>query len=219
MAKLDSEDELKRQMRRRLVGAVALVTALFIILPMLLQSTPNPREGSLELRIPDKDRAGAFTSQMVVAESAPEVTEPPAAPQEAAQPASAPADAAPSEPPPKSVKSEGGKSGAGKSEPGKSAPAKTEATHKQAKPEPRQADDKVGEHKPGFAVQVGAFSHPDAARDLQERLRKQGWRVYTEKAGGTVRVRVGPYSSRAAAEQALHQLTAQGMQPAIVGEP
>ncbi len=210
MAKLDSEDELKRQMRRRLVGAVALVTALFIILPMLLESTPNPREGSLELRIPDKDRAGAFTSQMVVAESAPEVTtEPPAAaPQEAAQPASAPAAAVPSEPA-KPVKQEAGKP----------VPAKPEAAHKQARPEHKQAENKSAEHKPGFAVQVGAFSHADTARELLEKLRKQGLHAYTEKAGGTIRVRVGPYPSRAAAEQVLHKLSAQGMQPAIVGEP
>ncbi len=190
-------------MRRRLVGAVALVTALFIILPMLLESTPNPREGSLELRIPDKDKAGAFTSQMVVAESAPEVTEPSAAaPQQAAQPASVPATATPEPAPP------------AKSEAGKAVPAKAETAHKQAKPV-----HKADERKPGFAVQVGAFSHADAARDLLEKLRKQGFHAYTEKAGATVRVRVGPYPSRAAAEQVLHKLSAQGMQPAIVGEP
>lgn len=206
MAKLDSEDELKRQMRRRLVGAVALVTALIIILPMLLESSPNPREGNLELRIPDKDRAGAFTSQMVVAESAPEV-----APESAAgmqQPASTPVSAAqpaPARPAkPESVKSEAAKP----------APAKPESAHKAAKPEHKPA-----EHKPGFAVQVGAFSHAEAAKDLLEKLRKQGWHAYTEKAGETIRVRVGPFSSRSAAEQALHKLEGQGMQPAIVGEP
>lgn len=207
MAKLDSEDELKRQMRRRLVGAVALVTALIIILPMLLESTPNPREGSLELRIPDKDRAGAFTSQMVVAESAPEVTPEPSAgmQQEAVkvQAASAPVSAVPSAP-----------AKPAKTEPVKSVPAKSEPAHKPAKPE-----QKAEERKPGFAVQVGAFSHAAAARELLDKLRKQGWHAYTEKAGATIRVRVGPYPSHTAAEQALHKLEAQGMQPAIVGEP
>jgi DedD protein len=206
MAKLGSEDELKRQMRRRLVGAVALVTALIVILPMLLESSPNPREGGLELRIPDKDTAGAFTSQMVVAESAPEVApEPSAGTQEAA---SAPAAAAPPAPA-KPVKS-------GLVNPG---PEKSGGAHKPAKQEHKPAEQKAAEHKPGFAVQVGAFSHAAAATELLEKLRKQGWHAYTEKAGETVRVRVGPYPTHAAAEQALHKLVAQGLQPAIVGEP
>ncbi|HEY5995325.1 MAG TPA: SPOR domain-containing protein [Gallionellaceae bacterium] len=216
MAKLDSEDELKRQMRRRLVGAVALVTALIVILPMLLENTPDPRTGSLELRIPDKDRAGAFTSQMVVAESAPEITVEPSAamPQEVVvPPASVPASAV-STVPAKPVKPESVQS----------ALAKPEPAHKPARPERKTAEHKPTEHKaeerkPGFAVQVGAYSHAATAKELLEKLRKQGWHAYTAKAGETVRVRVGPYSSRGAAEQALHKLEAQGMQPAIVGEP
>ncbi len=211
MAKLDSEDELKRQLRRRLVGAVALVTALVVILPMLLESTPDPRAGSLELRIPDKDRAGAFTSQMVVAESAPEITPEPATgtalEETKGQPASAPASAVPA--PAKPVKPE----------PVKPVPPKPEPAHKPAKPEHKTAEHKAEERKPGFAVQVGAFSHADAAKDLLEKLRKQGWHAYTEKAGATIRVRVGTYPSRSAAEQAQHKLEAQGLQSAIVGEP
>lgn len=218
MAKVDNEDELKRQMRRRLVGAVALVTALVITLPMLLESTPDPRAGSLELRIPDKDRGG-FTSQMVVAESAPEITPEPVAGTQPeatlAQPASAPASAVPPAPvKPAPAKSDSTKPGS----------AKAEAGHKPARPEHKAEAHKAEahkaeEHKAGIAVQVGAFSHAASAKELIDKLHKQGWHAYTEKAGATIRVRVGPYSSRAAAEKALHQLEAQGMQPAIVGEP
>ena len=211
MAKVDNEDELKRQMRRRLVGAVALVTALVITLPMLLESAPDPRASSLELRIPDKDQAGGFTSQMVVAESAPEITPEPVAgtqPEAAALPASAPASAVPPAPV---------KPAPAKHEPAKT--AKAEPAHKPAKPEHKAEAHKAEEHKAGIAVQVGAFAHAASAKELVEKLHKQGWHAYTEKAGGAIRVRVGPYSSRAAAEKALHQLEAQGMQPAIVGEP
>ena len=210
MAKLDSEDDLKRQMRRRLVGAVALVTALIVILPMLLESTPDPRTASLELRIPDKEHAGAFSSQMVVAQSAPEITPEPssAVAPEANAAGSAPAAAAPSVP-----------AASVQPEPAKPAPA-----HKPAKPERKLAEHKpvehkAAEHKAGFAVQVGAFSHAASAHELLDKLRKQGWHAYTAKAGDTIRVRVGPYSSRNAAEQARRKLEGQGMQPAIVGEP
>lgn len=209
MAKIDSEDELKRQMRRRLVGAVALATAMVVILPMLLESTPKPAEGGLELRIPDKDRAGRFTSQMVVAESAPEITPetPPAAPPEAAreQPASAPV-----------------------AEPASAVPpAPEKPAHKPAKAEHQQAARQ--EHKPaeaahaapkaGFAVQVGAFANAATAKELADTLRRHGWHAYTEKAGEAIRVRVGPYSTREGADQARHKLEAQGMHPAVVSEP
>ncbi len=204
MAKIDSEDEFKRQMRRRLVGAVALVTALVVILPMLLESSPKPREGGLELRIPDQNKSGAFTSQMVVAESAPDVTPLPPPDAVPAQPAaSAPAK-------PESAKPESAKSGAAH------APAKPE--HKAL--EARADTQKKAEHKPGFAVQVGAFSHASAAKELEDTLDKRGWHAYTQKAGGAVRVRVGPYAARAAAEKAQRDLEAQGVHPAaVVAEP
>lgn len=204
MTKMDSEDEFKRKMRRRLVGAVALVTALVIILPMLLENSPKPHEGSLELRIPDKDKSGAFTSQMVVAESAPDVT--PLPPVDAEQPTeSAPAAAAPAQHP------------SGK-------PATAEPPHKPEqgkKAAPAKADaHKTAEHKAGFAVQVGAFSHASAAKELQDKLKQRGWHAYTQKAGDTVRVRVGPYSTRADAETQQRKLAAQGVHPAaVVAEP
>lgn len=211
MAKIDSEDELKRQMRRRLVGAVALATAMVVILPMLLETAPKPSEGGLELRIPDKDRAGRFTSQMVVAESAPEITPEtsPAPPSDAAQeqPASAPVAEPASAVPP--------------------APAKAAPAHKPAKAEHQAARQ---EHKPaetahaaapkaGFAVQVGAFANAATAKELADKLRKHGWHAYTEKAGEAIRVRVGPYPTREGADQARHKLEAQGMHPAVVSEP
>lgn len=205
MAKIDSEDELKRKMRRRLVGAVALVTAMVVILPMLLESTPKPSEQSLELRIPDKDRAGRFTSQMVVAESAPEIV--PEVPLGA--PESSPA-AAGSAPAAASAVAE--------------APAKPEKPGAEkrasAKPEHKVAESAHAvTPKAGFAVQVGAFSNPATARELMQKLRKQGWHAYTRKAGEAVRVRVGPYATREAAERARHKLEAPGVQPAVVSEP
>jgi DedD protein len=199
MAKIDGEDELKRQMRRRLVGAVALVTALVVILPWLLEGSPRQREGGLELRIPDKDKAGAFTSQMVLAESAPDVAPEPAS---GAQAGGVPAAVSAVPPVPLA--------------------APTPAA-KPAKPEPPHAPAPSGhkaERKPGFAVQVGAFSHAAGAKELQDKLRKHGWHVYTEKSGETIRVRVGPYPARADAEKAQHKLVEQGVKPAaVVAEP
>lgn len=216
MAKIDSEDDLKRQMRRRLVGAVALVTALVIILPMIFESNPKQGGQEIELRIPDKDRAGAFTTQMVVAESAPDIGSAISAESSAASaPVAAPVSAAP----PAAAKPE-------KSEPShKPAPVKPTPTrpapvnHPAAKPAPAKPEHHAAAPKAGFAVQVGAFAKAATAKELQGKLHKQGWHVYTQKAGDAVRVRVGPYPAREDAEKALHKLEAQGMHPAVVSEP
>ncbi len=214
MAKIDSEDEFKRQMRRRLVGAVALVTALVVILPMLLENSPKPRQDNLELRIPDKNKSGAFTSQMVVAESAPDVTPLPPPGAEQVQPVSAPAGEKAAKPT-TSVKT------APAAEHGKDKPAKPAPTSKAGAADAHAgAAHKSVAHKAGFAVQVGAFSHAATAKELQDKLSKQGWHAYTQKAGGTMRVRVGPYSGRAEAEKAQHKLVSQGVRPAaVVTEP
>jgi DedD protein len=226
MAKIDSEDEFKRQMRRRLVGAVALVTALVVILPMLLENSPKPQQDNLELRIPDKNKSGAFTSQMVVAESAPDVTPLPTPGAGQAQPA---ASAPTTE---KTVKPAASAQPAHPAKPapaaahGKDKPAKAVASGKAAAGEahasaaPKSAVHKSAAHKAGFAVQVGAFSHAATAKELEDKLIKRGWHVYTEKAGGTMRVRVGPYGARAEAEKAQHKLESQGVRPAaVVTEP
>jgi DedD protein len=220
MAKIDSEDEFKRQMRRRLVGAVALVTALVVILPMLLENSPKPRQDNLELRIPDKNKSGAFTSQMVVAESAPDVTPLPPSGAGQAQPVSAPAEEKPATPAASAQPAHPAKP-AHPAEHGKDRPAKPEQTGKAGAADTHAGTaHKSAAHKAGFAVQVGAFSHAATAKELQDKLSKQGWHAYTQKAGGTMRVRVGPYSGRAEAEKAQHKLVSQGVRPAaVVTEP
>ena len=60
----DDEDRLKRQARRRLIGAVALTTAIVVVLPMVLDNEPKPVGQDIELRIPNKDKVGAFVPKM-----------------------------------------------------------------------------------------------------------------------------------------------------------
>jgi cell division septation protein DedD len=65
-------------------------------------------------------------------------------------------------------------------------------------------------------VQVGAFSNVDTAKSLQAKLSKQGYHAYTEKAGSVVRVRVGSYPTREAAEKIQSRLEAHGTQANVV---
>jgi|SoiMethySBSTD1v2_1073268.scaffolds.fasta_scaffold13999_2 DedD protein len=57
MARPISEQELqlKKRARRRLVGAIVLVTGVAVVLPMVLDSEPKPVNQNVEIRIPSAD--------------------------------------------------------------------------------------------------------------------------------------------------------------------
>lgn len=61
----DDENNLKRRARRRLVGAVALATAVVVLLPMLLDSEPKQVAQDIELQIPDKDKVPELEATML----------------------------------------------------------------------------------------------------------------------------------------------------------
>ncbi|MFM9917170.1 MAG: SPOR domain-containing protein [Rhizobacter sp.] len=57
-----------------------------------------------------------------------------------------------------------------------------------------------------FVVQVGAFADPTAARELRSKMEKLGLKTYTQvaetSAGKRIRVRLGPFATRAEADKA-----------------
>ncbi len=97
----------KKRARRRLVGAIALVLAAVVALPMLLDSEPKPLATDIAIHIPDKDKAAPLpvpseqVAPMASVDSDEEIVEPVEAP-----PATGPASNAPvtapaaSDPPP-----------------------------------------------------------------------------------------------------------------------
>lgn len=196
----DDEDNLKRRARRRLIGAVALVTVVVVLLPMVLDSEPKPTGNDIELRIPDKDKVGDFVSKIdaptapaavLAASSAAAVSAVASAPLVESQVAAAPASVVPvvveSKPLP--------------------VPETKSAEH--AEPKPHASPE-------GFIVQIGAFSNVDTAHRWHKNLVNQGIKAYTEKAGDKVRVRVGPFVTHEAAEKLRHRLESQGLKPAII---
>lgn len=203
----DEEASLKRQARRRLIGAVALVTAVAVTLPMVLDSEPKPAGVDIELRIPDKDKIDAFHPQAVapaavsavaptVAASAPAVAE------LKTSPVVAPLSPAAPEPVVQADKQA-------------AAPPIAKSEIKQeAKAE--SADAKLGSGKPSFVLQVGAYANAEIAKDWQGKLKKQGFHAYTEPAGARTRLRVGPFSSHEAAEAARQKLQALSLRPDLI---
>jgi cell division septation protein DedD len=72
----------------------------------------------------------------------------------------------------------------------------------------------------GWAVQVGAFGSVDAARKLARDLNGAGYHAFVspiQRGGKTLhRVRVGPESERAGAEQLVPRLKARGLPATVV---
>ena len=219
----DDEDRLKRQARRRLIGAVALTTAIVVVLPMVLDSEPKPVGQDIELRIPDKDKVGVF---------APKIDFPPASAPVASIPASS------SVPVPVSgivqhavvvatpvVETVAASTPEIKPS---SAPAKTAAIAQEHKPDQAKHDSKAdhpkaagaahSEHVPqsGLVLQIGAFGNADTAHSWQKNLNQQGFKAYTEKVGSKTRVRIGPYPTREAANKARHKLEEKGLRSNII---
>lgn len=198
-----SEEELniKRQSRRRLIGAVALVLFAVILLPAVFDSEPEPAAGNdIELRIPDKDKVPAFQPKIdlpamdkmasEVAAASAVTSEPPAA--------SAPVAAVVLTPVEKTADHV----------PAASKPKPKAESKSATKPQPVP--------KSGWAVQVGAFANADTAKNMQAKLSKQGYHAYTEKADNLTRVRVGGYPTREAAEKVQGKLEKQGMDSNVV---
>ena len=67
---------------------------------------------------------------------------------------------------------------------------------------------------PGYVIQLAAFTDDKGAASFANKIRKQGYPVYTEPGqtsqGKVWRVRVGGYPSRAAAHEVLAKLKAEG---------
>lgn len=206
----DEESNLKRQARRRLLGAIALTILAVVLLPMILDREPPAPSQDIELQIPNKDKVGEFVPKMVV----PPLNANDAASQAASAPVIAPLlDVKPAAElvPPKL-----------ETKPAVEAQPKAVIEQKVKQPEVKP----VVETKPvaktgaaphsGFVVQVGAFANASTAKQLQEKLHKLGYPSYTEKSGNKIRVRVGGYTTHAEADKVRRKLEIQGMKPNVV---
>jgi DedD protein len=90
---------------------------------------------------------------------------------------------------------------------------------------PKPAPDQPAASKPvagseRLVVQVGAFAEAAGAREVRSRLERAGLKTYTHVAetpqGQRIRVRVGPFDSRAEAEKAAARVKALGLPAAIL---
>jgi DedD protein len=213
MAKAISDEELqlKKRARRRLVGAIALVLLVVVFLPMFLDSEPRPLNQDIAINIPpipNPETTPPPSGPPPVA-GMPQEAAPPAEPAPAGQPAPIPApEAAAPVPKPEAPIAE---------EKPKAQP-EPRAAAKPAAPAPRQ-EAKPASGGEAYVVQLGAFSNAANAKALQKKLQENRFKAYTEviksPGGDRTRVRVGPYSTRDAADRARDQLKSRKL---IIGD-
>ena len=212
MAKAISDEELqlKKRARRRLVGAVALVLLIVVFLPMILDSEPKPLNQDVTITIPPIPKPESM--QQNPAPAIASTPAPPSPPRVVGMPA--PAPALQSDPAPPSVEAKPDVSNNAPAKPA-AKPAPKPVQKHETKPAP--ASHAAGEED--FVVQLGAFSNAANAKALQKKLQDNKFKAYTEivkNAGGDrMRVRVGPYPTREAAEKARNRLEAMKL---IIGE-
>lgn len=196
--------EVRRKGKRRLIGAFAIVVAMVVFLPMVLDPAPRQQRLELSLAIPARDAVPPLP---------PPAEKPPA--KEAIRPAASeppksapevPRAAEPAKPPVVAVAS---------------APAKAEAAPMAAAPVPAIA---AGAPKlEGFAVQIGAFKDDARMNQARDKLIAAKVRHYTERlatsSGELTRLRAGPYPTREAADKAAVQLKRSGLDGKVVPLP
>jgi DedD protein len=200
MAESEEALQLKRRARRRLVGAIALVTFVVIILPLILDKEPGPAGPPLSVQIPNQESMGFNTR---VAPPAPQAPVAPAPEQKAESP---PAKA---EPPP--VKAA--------TPPPKAEPAVADKAAK-APALPADKAEQGRAQAEAWVVTLDAFSDARNVKQLRAKLSAAGVKSYTEPVktskGELTRVRAGPFASKEAAAKARAKLDAMGLKPGAV---
>ncbi len=191
----DNEDvnTLKRRGRRRLVGAIALVLAAVIVLPMVFDSEPKGTSPPVSVRIPSEDEGG-FTPKVTPKASAEK-----------------PAPEKPAEKKVEKVEKQ-----AEKKDPEKQAEKPPEKPPVSAEVEKQRAERALaGSAGEQFVVQIGAFADSEKISEIAGKLKSAKVAYYTEqvpvKSGTLTRVRVGPFPSRDAAEASLKKLQDLGL--------
>ena len=213
MAESQDVDTLRRRGRRRLVGAIALVLLAVIVLPMVFDQQPK-QTTPVNVRIPSEDEGGL--SPKVAPQPAAPSSPAPAPTGRALESASASASA--------SAPAATGESGKPEAAPQRPIAPKSEAAgsgHAVAKADGAQrARAEAARADKEFVVPVAALAEQDKVRLLTARLRAAKLPYYTEaietKKGKVTRVRVGPFTSREAAERALAKLEKLGLKPGPV---
>ena len=183
----ENVDVLRRRAKNRLIGAAILVLIGVVGFPLLVDKHPRPVTVDLPIEIPDKNKVLPLPAPV------PE----PAAVAATPEPEPAPAVSAAPKVAEKPV-------------------AKPES--KPAKPAARSESKPAVEGR--YVVQAGSFADEGRARDARLKLERAGMKSFIQvvetKEGRRVRVRVGPFATKAEAERAAEKCRKLDLQGAVL---
>lgn len=226
-AQPESAELVRKRAKHRLIGSAVLVLIGVLGFPLLFDTQPRPVAVDIPIEIPGRNTAR------------PQAVAPPAPSAKPAATEKVGVDSGLSEKEEilqqKTAESQTARAQTAIKTEAKTAPkaeARTEpkAEPRTAQPEPRlvakaappaaanAAKAATGDAR--LVVQVGAFSDADKAREARLKLEKAGFKTYTQvaetKDGKRIRVRVGPFVTKAEADKAVSKIKSLDMPAAIL---
>lgn len=226
--------DARARARRRLIGAALLLGLGIIGFPLLFETQPRPIAVDIPIEIPSRDAVTPLQSPA----SRPARTAAAALPQppvEGAAPTGPASMAGALEPAPKpdeAVAPKPAETRVAEAKPADVKPPKpAEPKPVEPRPEPKPAEAKPatkpaeparnGTSEEGrFVVQIGAFAEAASARDARLKVEGMGLKTYTQviesDTGRRIRVRIGPYGTKAEADKAAARLKAAGLPSAVL---
>ncbi len=213
----ESIEAVRRRARHRLIGAVVLVLVAVVGFPLLFDTQPRPISVDIPIEIPDRNKAKPLPITAVPAVQAPVVTgQVTPAPESAPVVAESAASRPEPKPEPKPAKVEPTPAPARVPDDGAKAQALLEG--KAAEEAAASAASAAAEGR--FVVQVGAYADPALAQETRRKVEKAGLKTYTHiaetKEGRRIRVRVGPFSTRAEADKAAEKVKGLDLPAAVL---
>lgn len=208
-------EAVRRRARHRLMGAALLVLVGVLGFPLLFDTQPRPIAVNVPIEIPARNvpaapvtpapRAEASTASRPASvatadslASREEVVESKPAAKPADKPAEKAADRSPADKP----------------------VAVKNTPEKPADKAAEKPSDKAATGNERIVVQVGAFTEAERAREARLKLERAGLKTYTHVAetpqGRRIRVRLGPFATRAEAEKAADRAKALGLPTALL---
>jgi len=232
MEENDAHLQFKKRARRRLVGAVAFVSVVAVVLPIVMDHEPRQVVQDVEIRIPGQNEKSfapkfAATPPEKPAEKPAEVAESKADMPPAVRVVDAVKDKAVDKPIDKpveksSVKVEKAPEKLSAKPAEKSAVKNDDAKRAAAILGGQSAETKPVATSGEYLVLIGAFSNEANVRNLKAKLGEQGIKTFSEPLdtpqGKKTRVRAGPFASREAAEKALEKMQKIGVSGAIAAK-
>ncbi len=221
----DAVQQARTRARHRLIGAVVLLAIGIIGFPLVFETQPRPVPVDIPIEIPRRDAM----PPLAMPSALPAMAVRPSAPRpgdglitESARDAGR--DVTPSTAPPspsRLVPSAPVAAPVAASRPvAVAAPARAASNDGERARALLEGRPVVAEEGSRFVVQVGAFADAEAAREARKQVDKLGLKTYTQVAqtssGSRIRVRVGPFATRAEADAASVKAKAAGLAAVVL---